>query len=206
MGVTVSSSHIVSAAPFLLLLGLLKLCPCSSLRFLSWETVLHKLLQRESFPRAAALHKLPQHGSFPQGAILQEQAPPAWVLTGSQALPANLLRHGLHSARVRKSWQEPAPVWAPHGVTGSFRHPPASTGCRWISSPPWTSMDCRGKACVTMVFITSCKGRISAPASQAPPPPPPLLTLVSAEFFLSHRLTPLSNYCLTPRGLFSSLS
>jgi len=26
---------------------------------------------------------------------------------------------------LHKSWQEPAPVWAPHGVTASFRHPSA---------------------------------------------------------------------------------
>jgi len=45
------------------------------------------------------------------------------------------------------------------------------TGCRWISAPPWTSMGCGGKTCLTMVFITSCKGRLSAPASRALPLP-----------------------------------
>jgi len=67
-----------------------------------------------------------------------------------------------------------------------------STGCRWISAPLWASMDCRGTTCLTMVFITSCKGRLSAPVSQEPPPPPSSLTLVSAELFFSHHLTPLS--------------
>jgi len=45
--------------------GLLTLWPCSSMKSLSWESVLHKFLQSESFPWAAALHELPQHGSFP---------------------------------------------------------------------------------------------------------------------------------------------
>ena len=34
----------------------------------------------------------------------------------------------------------------------------SSTGCRWISAPPWTSMGCRGTACLTMVFTTGCRG------------------------------------------------
>jgi len=42
--------------------------------------------------------------------------------TGSQALPASLLCCGLLSPRVCRSWQEPAPVWAPCGVTDFFRH------------------------------------------------------------------------------------
>jgi len=45
--------------------------------------------------------------------------------TGSQAQPANLLRHGFLSPRVCRSWQEPAPAQAPHGFSASFRHPPA---------------------------------------------------------------------------------
>jgi len=114
MGVAVSSSHVVSATPSSSGGGLLTLCPCSSVRSLSGETVLHKILQRESFPRAAALHKLPQHGSFPRG------------------------------------------------------------------------------ACLPVVFITGFRGKISVLASGASLPPPSSLTLVSAELFLSHSLTPLS--------------
>jgi len=57
-------------------------------------------------------------------------------------------------------------------------------GYRWISAPPWNSMDCRATVCFTMVFSTGCRG-ISAPAPGAPPPPPSSLTLVSAELFLS---------------------
>ena len=122
--------------------------------------------------------------------LLQRGSP-----TGSQALPANLLRRGLLSPRVRRSWQEPAPLRAPHGVTASFRHHllqrgVPSMGCRWGSAPLWTSMGCKGTACLIMVFCMGCRG-ISAPAPGAPPPPPSSLTWVSAELFLSHALTPL---------------
>jgi len=96
MGVTVSSSHIVSAAPSSSGGRLLTLFLCSSLRSLSQETVLHKLLQSESFPRAAALHRLPQCGAPPRGTALQEQAAPVWV------------PHGVTSAASK-----PAPAWAP---------------------------------------------------------------------------------------------
>jgi len=77
MGATVSSSHIVSATPSSSGGRLLTLFPCSSARSLSQETVLHNLLECESFPWAAALHELPQRGSLPWGAVLQEQAAPA---------------------------------------------------------------------------------------------------------------------------------
>ena len=51
-------------------------------------------------------------------------------------------------------------------------------------------MGCRKTACFTMIISTGCRA-ISAPAPGAPPPPPSSLTLVSAELFLSHILTPL---------------
>jgi len=69
----------------------------------------------------------------------------------------------------------------------------SSMGYRLMSTPLWTSMGCRGTTCLIMVFIMSCKGRLSAPATGAPPPPPSSLTLMSAELFLSHHLTPLSS-------------
>jgi len=96
MGVTVSSSHVVSAAPSSSGGGLFILFPCSSVRSLSRETVLHELLQRESFPRAAALHKQLQHGFFPWSSVFQEQAAPAWV------------PHGVKSPASKTS-----AVWAP---------------------------------------------------------------------------------------------
>jgi len=124
-GLRVSPSHVVCAAPSSSGGGLLTLFLCSSVRSLSQETVLHKPLQRESFPRAAALHELPQGPShrvqYFRNRLLQRGSP-----TGSQALPANLLQRGLLSPQVRRSWQEPAPAQAPHGNTVSFRHPPAA--------------------------------------------------------------------------------
>jgi len=161
MGVVVSSSHIVSAAPSFSGGGLLTLFPCSSMGSRPWETVLHELLQRESFPRAAVLHRLLQRGSP----------------TGSQALPEILLWRGLLSPWVRRSWQEPAPVRVPHRVTASFGHPPAlvwgppRAAGRYLL--PCGSTGCRGTACLTM----GCRG-VSAPV---PPPPPSAQTLVSAE-------------------------
>jgi len=129
--------------------------------------------------------------SFRNG-LLQRGSP-----AGSQVLPANLLQHGLLSPWVRRTWQEPAPAQAPHGVTASFRHPPAPAwglfhGLQVDIHSPWTFMDCRGTACLTMVFITSCRGRHSALTFRTPSPPSPSsLTLVSAELLLSHRPTPL---------------
>jgi len=136
MGAAVRPSHVVSAAPFSSGGGLLTLFPSSSLRSLSQETVLHKLLQcgSASFPRAAALHELPQCGSLPRGAILQEQDAPAWVPTGSQALPENLLQRGLLSPWGHRSWQEPAPVQALHRFTASFERTSAL-----VWGPPWAA-------------------------------------------------------------------
>jgi len=104
MGVVVSSSLVVFAAPSSSGEGLLTLCPCSSVRSLSQETVLHKLLRSGSFPWATVLHELLQCGSPME----------------SQVLAANLLQQELLSPRVHRSCQESAPVWSSHGVTASF--------------------------------------------------------------------------------------
>ena len=121
----VSSSHFVSAAPSSSQGRLLTLF-CSSVRSLSWKTVLHKLLQPEPFSRAAALRELTQRGSFPQATVLQEHAAPVWVphsVTNPASKSAPLW--GPLSPWVCRSLQEPAPAQAPHGVIASFRHPPA---------------------------------------------------------------------------------
>lgn len=34
----------------------------------------------------------------------------------------------------------------------------SSMGCRWVSAPLWTSMDCMGTASFTMVCTTGCRG------------------------------------------------
>jgi len=72
----------------------------------------------------------PFHGmqSF-RNRLLQRGSP-----TGSHVLPANLLQRGLLSPQGHRSCQEPAPAQAAHGVTASFRHPPALA---W--SPPWAT-------------------------------------------------------------------
>ena len=42
-------------------------------------------------------------------------------------------------------------------------------GCRQRSAPPWISAGWRGTAYLTVVFITTCKLKLSAPALGAPP-------------------------------------
>ncbi|XP_051634094.1 uncharacterized protein LOC127466819 [Manacus candei] len=54
---------------------------------------------------------------------------------GPQVLPGkNLLQRGLPSPRAAGLQQDPAPSWASHGVTASFRHPPAPA-----RAPPWAA-------------------------------------------------------------------
>jgi len=216
MRVTVSSSHVVSAAPCPSGGGLLTLFLCSSMWSLSQETVLHKLLQHESFPWPAALHELPQLGPFHRvqsfrNRLLQHESP-----TGSQAPPANLLRRGFLSPWVHRSWQEPAPAWAPHGVTASFRHPPA---------PVWGPFHGLQVDICSTVDLHALQGDnlphhglhhelqgkapcsdISGTTSPPSPAPPSSLTLVSAELFLSESLTSLSTLPFLLPRFFSSLS
>jgi len=112
-------------------------------------------------------------------------------LHGSAGPGRSLLQHGL-----------PTGSQPPSGIHLLWRGVP-STGCTWSSAPLWTSMDCMGTACLTMVLIMGCRGKLSSPTFRAPPPPPPSsLTLVSAEFFLSHRLTPLPRLLFSPRVFF----
>jgi len=143
MGIVVSSSHVVSAAPASSGGGLLMLCPFSSIGSLSRDTVLHKLLQHESFPRAAAPAWVPSTGCSPSGTGCSSVGP-----------------HGVTSPASK-----PAPAWAPlstgpqvlPGACSSVGSPQghsllwvstcsglgSSTGCRWISAPPWASTGCR---------------------------------------------------------------
>jgi len=186
--VEISSSHIVSATPSSSGGGLLALCPCSIVGSLPRETVVHELLQCESFPQGATLHELLQHGSLSWSAVLQKRAAP----------------------RGHKSCQQTC------SSVGSCLHGSTCPGrsllqC-WVSTgsqPPWgislllcgvlprlqmeicSTVDLhglQGTACLTMVFSAVCR-RISAPTPGVPPPPPSSLTLESAELFLSHILT-----------------
>jgi len=142
----------------------------------------------------------PSHGlqSF-RNRLLQCGSP-----MGSRVLPANLLQCGLLS--LHKS-AGPGRSLLQHGLPTGSQTPlgastcssmGSSTGCRSISALLWTSMDCRGTACLTMVFFTGCRG-ISAPVPEAPPLPPSSQTLVSAGLFLSYTLTPLSQLLLHSR-------
>lgn len=114
-----------------------------------------------SLPLNTVLHELPQHGSFPQAAVLHKllQCPLHKVQSlrtrllqyefpsGSKALQANLLQHGLLSPQGHRSCQEPALVWALHGGTAPFRHPAypgwdpprAAVGPLLQSCLPWTA-------------------------------------------------------------------
>jgi len=148
MGVMVSSSHIVSADSSSSGGGLLTLFPGSSVRFLSQETVLHKILQSESFPRAAVLHELPQRGSFPWGAVLQEQAASAWVphgVTSPASKPA--LAWGPLSMGPQVMPGACSNVGSPRGhsllqastCSGMGSLPQATGGYLLHSGTPWTA-------------------------------------------------------------------
>ena len=167
MGVAVSSSHAVSAAPTSSGGGLLTLFPCSRVGSvwvgsLRWEAVLHNLLQCGSFPQHAVLHKLLQCRSCPEGAVLQEQAAPVWISCGvlspaSKPAPA----WAPLSPQGHRSCQEPAPARPPHGVTASFRHPPALSWGPFhgLHVDIWSTMDCRGTTCLTVVFHHELQGK-----------------------------------------------
>ncbi|KAK4825641.1 hypothetical protein QYF61_001426, partial [Mycteria americana] len=122
----------------------------------------------------------PSHRRQSSTNFSNEQAAPAWVSNG-----------------VTSPASKPAPAWASLSM-GSRVLPGAcsiagfprghslfqastcssmefSTCCNWIPPPPWTSMGCRGTACLTMVFTMGCRG-ISALVPGAPPPPPSSLT------------------------------
>jgi len=164
MGAAVSSSHVGSAAP-------------SSSR-------------EDSSPSAPAPAWGPSHGR--EFCTDFSHVSPSHGLQLSMTCPSVGPSHGCSpSGTGCSSTGLPTGSQLPSGIP-LLRCGVPSTGCRWRSAPPWTSIDCRGTACLTMVFITSCKGRLSALASRAPPPPPSL-SLGSAEWFLSHRLAPLSS-------------
>ena len=148
MGIVVSSSHVVSADPSSSGGGLLILFPCSRVRSLSQETVLHKLLQCESFPQAAALHKLPQHDSFPWEQSFRKGLLQCGSPTESQAPPKNLLLCGLLSPWIHRSCQEPAPAQVSpqdHSLlqastcSGVGSLPRGAGGYLLHRGPPWTA-------------------------------------------------------------------
>ena len=139
-----------------------------------------------SSSRSAPAWVLPTWLQYFRNRLLQRGSP-----MGSQALPANLLRRGLLSPRVCRSWQEPAPAWgypwghsflraSPCSSVGSL--PRATHGDLLHCGPPWAAG----------ASPQSSPGAAGQSLPGAPPPPPSAQTLVSAELFLSLSLTPLS--------------
>jgi len=178
MEVVVSSSHVVSAAPSSSGGGLLILFPCSSVGSHPQETVLHRLLQHESFPRGTVLQGQTAPVGVPQGLTSPASKPaPAWapLSTGPQVLAGACSNSG-------SPWGPQPPLGTPTcSSMGS------SVGYRWISAPAWTPMGCGEQPASPQAFRVT-----SAPVPGAPPPPPSSPTLVSAGLFLSLTLTPLS--------------
>jgi len=142
MGVAVSSSHIVSDAPCSSYSSLVPACDPS-----------HRRQSSTNFSNVSPSHGLqfftdcrsvgPSHGvqSF-RNRLLQ-----CGVFHGVTSPASKAGRCGLISPRGHRSWQEPAPVWPPHGVTASFGHPPAPVcGPQWAAGgdllhhgPPWAA-------------------------------------------------------------------
>ena len=172
----------------------LHMCLC----LLEINTQTHSVpLMGDSSSQATSMWVLPT-GCSPSGTGCSNMVPP-W---GSPILPENLLQHGLLS--LHGSWQDPAPAWACLLQASTCSGIGSSLGCRWISARPWTSMDCRGTACLIMVFITGCRGKLSSLASGAPPSPLSSLTLVSAGCFF-HIVSLLSLDCCLTTILFPFL-
>ena len=212
MGVMVSSSHVVSAAPSSSGGGLLTLFPCSSMKVLLTGDSSPQTSPTWVLSRAAALHKLPQRESLPQGEVLEEQAAPAWVpygVTSPASKPAlawaplslglQVLAGACSSAGLPTGSQLPLGIYL-------LRRGVPSTDYRKRSAPLWTSMDCRGTTCLTMVFITSCKGRLSAPTFWAPPSPLLLHWPWCLQGCFSHIISLLSLNCRLTPEIFSSVS
>jgi len=130
------------------------------MKSLSQETVLRKLLQETPLS--------PSH----RVQVLQEQAAPVWVPHGTQALPANLLQCGLLSFHEPKG---PARSLLQRGLSTGSQLPLGICLLRYgvlhrLQVDICSTMDLhglQGDTCLTMVFITRSKGRLSAPTSRA---------------------------------------
>jgi len=145
MGIVVSSSHAVSAGPSSS--GLLILFHCSSTGSLLWETVLHKLVQREAIPWDAVLQERTASVWVAHGVTSPASKPAsAWapLSMGPQVLPGACSGMGFRGHCLLQA--------SICSIVGS------SMGYRWRSALLWTSTDCRGTACLTLVFTISCRG------------------------------------------------
>ena len=171
------------------------------MRSLSQETVLRKLLQHESIPRAAAPHELPQHGSLPQGAVLQEQAAPVWVphwVTSPVSKPAPMWAPLSTGLQVRAEACSSADTPRGHSFlqastcSSMESFPWAAGGDLLHRGPPWTA----GRQPASP-WSSSRVAREDSLLRHLEHllPPASSLTLVSAEF--SHVVSLLSNCRLT---------
>jgi len=175
----VSSSNVVSAAPCPPEGRLLTLFPCSSMQVsLMGDSSPQTSTTGCSSSETAPVWVPPTGCSSSQH--VPEWGPSTGCSPGTKAAPA-WVRHGVTSPA-----RKPALAWPPLSTglkvlpgacfstglpTGSQLHSGIhllhrgvpSMGYRWISAPPWTSKDCTGTTCLTMVFIMNCKGRLSAP-------------------------------------------
>jgi len=187
MGVMVSSSHVVSAAPSSSGGELLTLFPCSSVRSLSQETVLHKLLQCESFPRGAVLQEQAAPEWVPHAATSPPSKPaPAWaplstgpqVLAGACSSTGSPQGHSLLQASTCCGMGS-----LPQATGGSLLHrgPPWAAGGQPAS--PWSS--------------ARVAREDSALVSRAPPPP---------SFFIDLGVCRIVSFTSSHSSLFTAIS
>jgi len=140
MGVTVSSSQVVSASPSSSRLSLAPECGRAHGRQFSTNfsnvSSSHGLLSLTNCSSMGHFHRVQ---SF-RNRMLQ-----CGSAMGPQILPANLHERGLLFPRIHRSCQDPAPAQAPHRITASFWHPPAlvwdppraAGGYLFHHGPPW---------------------------------------------------------------------
>ena len=139
---------------------LLMLSLSSSVGSLQWDTVLHTFLQYGSFSWAASLQELLQPVSFPRGGILQDSGNPSGVDCSSMG-----------HAWGHRSCQKNFWVGFSTQAATSFRaHAPALAWC-----PPQAAG----------YLLHGLQGNLFSTVWRTPPPPS-LLTLMSAQLFLSH--------------------
>jgi len=114
----------------------------------------------------------PSHECSPSGTGCSSVGPPQGHKPGQQTCSGmgSSLQASAGPSKSLLQLRLPTGSQPPSGIY-LLRRGVSSMGYRWKSAPLWTSMDCRGTACLTMVFVMSCKGSVSALASRAPPPP-----------------------------------
>jgi len=119
----VSSSHLVYATPCPSGGRLLTPFPCSSVKVPLMGDSSAQTSPVWVFPTGCSSSRtappwVPSTRCSPSGTGCSSVGPP-WGET-----PCQQTCSGVGSS-LHKSWQQPAPVWAPHGITAFFRHPPA---------------------------------------------------------------------------------